>query len=310
MQEIPFKLTILGSNAALPNSKYISTSHILKVNNRNYLIDCGEGTQRRLRQNKISFSSFNHIFISHLHGDHYYGLFGLISTLDLLGRKKTLTIFSDSKLKKQIDTVFENTSFSFKLKFYSLNFEKEELIHENKALIVKSFPLKHRINTCGFVFREKERKLNIKKNIVVQYNLTIPDILKIKDGKDFTDENNNLIINSKLTLPPYQTRSYAFCSDTAYHEPILKSIKNIDLLYHEATFAKEDQHLANKTQHSTSIDAATIAKKANAKKLIIGHFSDRYKDKNIIVRDAQSIFENTYAAKDHAVFSVKLVRKQ
>ncbi|MEA2041224.1 MAG: ribonuclease Z [Bacteroidota bacterium] len=304
-----FELTILGSNAALPTSDSISSSQILRVNNRNYLIDCSEGTQKRLRENKISIASIDHIFISHLHGDHYYGIFGLISTFNLLGRRRKLTVFSHPVLKKQIELLFQNTTLTFDLEFINLNYSQETLLLEKKGLIVKSFPLKHRIETCGFLFYEKERKLNIRKNVVAKYELSVPDILKIKNGEDHKTAAGKLIKNELLTLKPYIPRSYAYCSDTAYHEAICDTVQNVNILYHEATFADEDQVLADKTLHSTASDAATIAKKSNAKQLIIGHFSERYKDKNKILGDAKKIFPNTISAKDHMKIIIPLERE-
>jgi ribonuclease Z len=305
-----FELTVLGSAAALPDSRQISTAQILKYKNKYFLFDCAEGTQIRLRQNKISFAAVDHIFISHLHGDHYYGIFGLIKSFELLGRKRALNIYAHKELEQQLDIVSEYKTAKFPIFFHALNPKGEDIILDKKSFYIKSFPLFHRIETCGFVFREKPKELNIRKESIQKYQLGVADILKIKKGNDFIDTGGNCIPNRLLTYPPYKTRSFAFCTDTAYHDPIAESIRNVDLLYHEATFSETDKELAAKTQHSTSVDAARTAKNAGAGKLLVGHISNRYPDAQIIVDEAKTIFENTFEAKDNSQHIVKLTREE
>ncbi len=303
---MPFEVTILGSNSALPTSNRYPTAQVLNVLGRFFLIDCGEGTQIQLRRNKIGFGKIKHIFISHLHGDHYFGLIGLISTLNLLGLKTDIHIYSASELKNllqpQID--FFRGEMSVNLIFHPLNFKKQQKIYEDKRVEVISFPVKHSIPTCGFLFRETHKPANIKKEMIENYNIPLNKIKDIKNGADFVADDGKVILNKQLTIPPSKPRSYAFCTDTAPHFPNLEIIKNVDLLYHEATFPESMKDFANKTFHSTTIDAGEMAKQANAKKLIIGHFSARYKDVSLFLEEAKTVFKNTVLAKDGKTYSI------
>lgn len=303
---MPFELTILGSNSALPTSDRYPTAQVLNILGRFFLIDCGEGTQIQLRRNKIGFSKIKHIFISHLHGDHYYGLIGLISTLNLLGLKSDIHIYSPSELKTllqpQLD--FIKGGMNINLIFHPLNFKKPQQIFADKRVEVFSFPLKHSISTCGFLFREVQKPANIKREAIQEYNIPIAKIKEIKAGADFVTSEGELIANEKLTNPPPHPRSYAFCTDTAFHLPVVDVIKDVDILYHEATFLESMRDFATKTLHSTTIDAANIAKSANAKKLIIGHFSARYNDIRLFEKEAKSVFENTEAAREGKTYKV------
>ncbi|MCK5168818.1 MAG: ribonuclease Z [Bacteroidales bacterium] len=307
-----FELTILGSSSAVPTSKRNLTAHVLNVHERFFLIDCGEGTQIQIRKNKIRFGKINHIFISHLHGDHIFGLFGLISTFNLLNRDKDLHIYShpelESILSRHIE-YFERT-ISFKIVYHHLKPKKNEIIYEDEKVIVETIPNKHRVPACGFKFTEKRHLRNLRKNVVEKYVIPISKIRSVQEGDDFINDNNEIITNEKLTLPPYNTRSYAYCTDTAYSEKIIPLIKDVDLLFHEATFGMDMKHLAKTTYHSTSEDAALIAKKANIGKLIIGHFSARYKDVGIIINEARKIFPNTLSAEDGEKHSIELTREK
>jgi ribonuclease Z len=273
---------------------------------RLFLIDCGEGTQIQLRRNKIAFSKIKHIFISHLHGDHYYGLIGLISTLNLLGLKSDIHIYAPSEIKNllqpQLD--FIKGGMIVNLIFHPLNFKKPQQIYSDKRVEVISFPLKHSISTCGFLFRELPKQANIKKELIGFYNIPVAKIKEIKNGADFVTPDGEVIPNEKLTNPPPKPDSYAFCTDTAFHEPITDVIKDVDLLYHEATFLESMRDFAEKTLHSTTIDAAKMAKLANAKKLLIGHFSARYNDITLFEKEARTVFENTEAAKEGKTYKI------
>ena len=303
-----FSLTILGSSSALPTSERYPTAQVLNILGRFFLIDCGEGTQIQLRRQKIGFGKIKHIFISHLHGDHYFGLIGLISTLNLLGLKTDIHIYSPSELKNllQPQLNFIKGEMKVNLIFHPLNFKKPQKIYTDKRVEVFSFPVKHSISTCGFIFKEIEKQANIKKEAIQEYKIPIAKIKDIKAGSNFTTDKGKIIPNVKLTTPPPQPRSYAFCTDTAYHEPIIETIKGVDLLYHEATFPEEMKDFAKKTLHSTATDAARIAKLANVKKLIIGHFSARYNDARIFENEARTVFENTVAAEEGKIYKVKL----
>lgn len=301
-----FELTILGSSSAIPTSERYPTAQVLNMLGRFFLIDCGEGTQIQIRRQKIGFGKITRIFISHLHGDHYYGLIGLISTFNLLGLKKDIHIYSPSQLKDiiqpQLD--FLKGDLQFDVIFHPLNFKKPQLIFEDKKVEVISFPLKHSINCCGFLFREKQKEANIKKECIEQYKIPIAQIRAIKQGADFVTTDGETIPNSVLTTPPPRPKSYAFCSDTAFYPPIADVIKGVDLLYHEATFTEELRDWADKTYHSTARDAAGMAKLANAGKLIIGHFSSRYKSIEPFLEEAYTIFPNTEAAVDGKTYIV------
>ncbi len=300
-----FCLTILGSSSALPTSKRFTTAQVLNVQEQFFLIDCGEGTQIQLRKNKIHILKINHIFISHLHGDHYFGLIGLLSTFQLYNRQNDLTIYSFGGLESLLNKQIQSLNITYKLIFKYLSNKSLEKIYENKRIVVKSIPLKHRISTCGFIFEEQKKELNIKKELIEVYNLSIKDIVRIKKGEDFILDDEKIIKNSELTLKPVKARSYAYCSDTMYTDEIIPYIKNIDLLFHEATFLEKHKELANKSKHSTAQQAANIAKKANVKKLLIGHFSSRYKNIELIENEAKIIFSNTIAVKDNDKFCVE-----
>ncbi len=303
-----FSVTILGSNSALPTSERYPTAQLLNVSERFFLIDCGEGTQIQLRKYKIKFSKINHIFISHLHGDHCFGLIGLISTFGLLGRKNDLLIFShphlETILQPQID--YFCSDLSFKVIFHAINPLANDVIYEDKNLIVSTIPLKHRVPTCGFLFKEKRGLNHIRRDMVDFYNIPVRLLPDIKNGNDFISPDGEIIANSRLTTPSSEPRSYAFCSDTAYLESIIPIIKGVDLLYHETTFLAADQKLARKTTHSTATDAALIAQKAEAGKLIIGHFSSRYYDLSIFKAEASEIFPLVEIATEGSVFSLPI----
>lgn len=302
-----FELTILGSSSALPTSERYPTAQVLNASGRFFLIDCGEGTQIQIRRQKIAFGKIRHIFISHLHGDHYYGLIGLISTFNLLGIKNDLHIYSPTQLREILQPQLNllKAGLQFNIIFHPLNFKKPELIFEDKVIEVISFPLKHSINCCGFLFREKTKERNIKKEYIQEFNIPIAQIRAIKQGADFETENGKIIPNEQLTTPPPPPVSYAFCSDTAFHPPVVETIKEVSTLYHEATFTEEMKEWAVKTYHSTALDAAKIAKMANAGKLIIGHFSSRYKTTEQFLKEAQSEFKNTETAVDGKKYSIK-----
>ncbi len=301
-----FSLTILGSNSAFPTSKRFPTAHVLNAHERFFLIDCGEGTQHQIRRNKIRFGKLNHIFISHLHGDHYFGIFGLVSTMAMLGRKTDLHIYGMPDLEKMLN--FQLKYFydplQFKIVFHSLQNKYKEILYSDKKITIESFPLKHRIPTCGFLFKEKKHEARLQKEMIDFYNIPVKDIVKIKQGADFTTGEGIKIPNKHLTYPPAKERSYAFCSDTIYSEDIVQYVENTDLLYHESTFMHDLADQANSASHSTSYQAGLIAKKANAHKLIIGHFSSRYKDVTPLVEEARSVFPNTYPAIEDEVFDV------
>ncbi|MFV8362269.1 ribonuclease Z [Flavobacterium sp. ZT3P35] len=298
------KLTILGCYAATPRTFTNPTSQILEIKNRIFLIDCAEGTQVQLRKNKIRFSKINHIFISHLHGDHFFGLIGLVSTFTLLNRTTDLHIYGPKGIQEiiKLQLRLSNSWPNYSLFFHELESNESEIIFEDQKVVVKTIPLKHRVYTNGFLFEEKigERKLNM--DAVQNYKIDICYYQNIKNGKDITLDNGKVIENAKLTFDPIPPKKYAFCSDTAYHEAILPIIKNVDVLYHEATFLQSEESLAKKTLHSTSKEAATIALKANVKQLILGHYSTRYENIDFFREEATAIFPEVVLADDGKIF--------
>ena len=298
------KLTILGCYAATPRTFTNPTSQILEIKNRIFLIDCAEGTQVQLRKNKIRFSKINHIFISHLHGDHFFGLIGLVSTFTLLNRTTDLHIYGPKGIQEiiKLQLRLSNSWPNYGLFFHELESNESEVIFEDEKVLVKTIPLKHRVYTNGFLFQEKigERKLNM--DAVQNHKIDVCYYQNIKNGKDITRDNGKVIENAELTFDPIAPKKYAFCSDTAYHEAILPIIKNVDVLYHEATFLQSEESLAKKTLHSTSKEAATIALKANVKQLILGHYSTRYENIDFFREEAAAIFSEVVLADDGKIF--------
>jgi|TARA_B110000285_G_scaffold189687_1_gene216497 ribonuclease Z len=293
------ELTILGCHSATPRVNAHPTAQYLEINSRHFLIDCGEGTQRQMRKYKVGFSKINHIFISHLHGDHFFGLIGLISTLGILNREKELHLFGPKGIKEVINLQlkYSKSYVKYDLIFHELNSKKSELIFEDEKVEVLTIPLHHRVYTNGFLFKEKEnsRKLNMSEIRKFQ-EIEICDYNNLKVGRDFTLTSGETIQNSLLTQDPKKPMSYAYCSDTSYKPDIVEIIKKSDLLYHESTFLSDKEDLATKTRHSTAKQAALIAKKADVKKLILGHYSSRYKDITLFKKEAEEIFSNVILA--------------
>ncbi len=298
------KLSILGCYSATPRTFNNPTSQVLEINNHLFLIDCGEGTQVQLRKNKIKFSRIKHIFISHLHGDHYFGLVGVISTFRLLTRETDLHIYGPKGLKEVITLQMKlsDSWTNYRLIFHELSSKSSELIFEDDKVEVHTIPLSHRIYTNGFLFKEKpgERKLDM--NAVKAADIDLAYFRKLKQGFDVENRDGVLIKNSSVTKPPNNPKSYAFCSDTAFDESIVPLIKNVDVLYHESTFQEKHEHLCEPTQHSSAKQAARIAKGANAGTLILGHYSTRYDGIEYFKTEAQEIFENTLLAEDGKTF--------
>lgn len=295
-----FSITILGSSSAVPTSTRFPSSQIVSHHYKLFLVDCGEGTQIQLRKNKIHFSKIDHIFISHLHGDHFFGLIGLISSFNLLGRKTDLNIYAPQEIKQilEIQLMVSNTQLHYQLYYHCLKFDSKNLLFENKNLEIFSFPLNHSIPTCGFLFKEKPNPRKIIKGILSKYNIPDSAFEGIKNGKDFITEQGDIIANKLLTNAGKPQKSYAYCSDTAYSENISDYIEDIDLLYHECSFMEDMRKIAESKLHSTTLDAARIANTVGAKQLIIGHFSARYKDLEPILNETKKVFDNTILASE------------
>ena len=300
------QLTILGCNAATPRKNAQTTAQLLEIKGQMVLIDCGEGTQIQLRKLGIKFARIQHIFISHLHGDHFYGLIGLISTFRLLGRTADLHIYGPKGIKEVITLQLKlaKSWTDYALHFHELEEKESRLIFDHEKFTVETLPLDHRVYTNGFLFREKVGKRKINADAVAKYAVDIADMENLKQGKDIQLNNGEWIENHHLTLNPDPPKSYAFCSDTAYALDLVDLLKGVDCLYHEATFLDIHQDLAQKTKHSTAAEAAQIASKAEVGQLILGHFSSRYPDLNAFIVQAQRHFQNVYLAEDGKGFTI------
>ncbi|OQA97087.1 MAG: Ribonuclease Z [Bacteroidetes bacterium ADurb.Bin217] len=297
-------LTILGSSSALPTSQRFPSAQVLQMLERFFLIDCGEGTQMQLRKANIPFSKIQAVFISHLHGDHYLGIFGVLSSFNLLGRKTPLKIFApkgfDKIVKYQLN--FLLAELNFPLLFFDLPLEPYHCIFSDKKIDVYAIQLQHRIATWGFYFKEKQKEYNVKKEAIELYKLTIPQIVAAKRGEDICIDNYRIIKNDEITLPPKELKSYAYISDTIYNPNVSKYLHHVTLLYHEATFLHALLSRAQETYHSTALQAGEFAAQCEAQKLLIGHFSARYSSIKELEIEAQSKFLNTKAVSDLDVY--------
>ena len=293
-----FQVTILGCGSAMPTTYRNPTSQLIEVNDKLFMIDCGEGTQLQMRKQKAKMSKLHSIFISHLHGDHVFGLPGLLSTLSLMGRKGELYIYAHQELELFLIpfTKYFGSQLTYKIKHIHIDPHHHTQIYENNSIKVSSFPLMHRIHTNGFVIEEKESPRHMIREMIDFYKIPFGKIKDIKSGADYITEDRKVIKNSSLTSAPIPPRKYAYCSDTAYAPSIVQYIKGVDVLYHEATFSELDIARAKQTNHSTAREAAEIAKQAEVKKLIIGHFSSRYKELDHLLLEAKLAFEHTELA--------------
>jgi ribonuclease Z len=302
-----FDVTILGSNGAIAAYDRFPSSQIVNYNSNLFLIDCGEGTQFRMNKFGIKRGRLDNIFISHLHGDHYFGLIGLLVSFNLNWRDHPLNIFGPPELEEIIQVQFKasQTRLRFDLNFHPVLADKAKIIFEDDSLTVETIILRHRLPTTGFLFKEKVHKRKIIASKIEQYNIPYEKIVDIKAGENFTDIKGNEIPNAELTADPPPTRSYAYCSDTIFTESYTEQIKRVGTLYHEATFADEHAERAQETFHSTSKQAAQIATQAHAGKLLIGHFSARYENLDILLAEARDIFSETYLAEEGKVFTIE-----
>lgn len=290
-----FNVTILGNGSAVPTSFQHPTSQIVTYGGKRFMIDCGEGTQMQMIKHQTGHKHINHIFISHLHGDHYFGLIGIINTFHLFGRKKPLHIYAPAALEEIINSqlAVSNTTLRYSLVFHVLEENEVKPLYEDKNLIISHFPLKHSIPAYGFVFREKTRERKIKKSFVSDYSPSIEQMHAIKTGSDFVLEDGLIIPNDKITDDPAAPRSYAYCSDTAYFKNVIPYISGVNLLYHEATFDNSQMDLAKEKFHSTAAQAALIASEAQVEKLLLGHFSARFRVRDHLLEEAKDVFPNT-----------------
>lgn len=301
-----FSILILGSSSAMATPQRDLSGQVVNINEKLILIDCSEGIQNRLRYYKIRTSRINHIFISHLHGDHFFGLIGLLSTMHLSGRTEPLKLYAPIELNEILDLQLRitDTQLRYDLDFYPVDTNVVKTICSEADFSVSTIPLKHRIDCCGFLFTEAPNPRKLKKEIALRENIPFKEINKIKGGENYTTPDGRLILNRELTIEGSKPRTYAYCSDTAYYEPIVDQVKGVSLLYHEATFGNDREENAKDKFHSTAAQAAKIASLAKVQQLLIGHFSTRYEDAIILLEQAQAVFPETIAAKDGLIIDI------
>ena len=308
-----FELTILGCGSAVPTLQRNSAAQVLNVLERYFLIDCGEGTQHQLRRFQVPYSKICHVFISHLHGDHFFGLMGLLSTFSLQGRRGELHVYADRRLEEIVETQLRlmNCKLGYPLRFHHLTREPAT-IYEDKVVTVSSFPLKHRYDApvCGFLFAEKERERTVRKDMAEAFAVPLAFMRRLKQGEDFVTPEGEVIANSRLTADPPAARSYAYMTDTLFRERFAEYVRGVDLLYHEATYGDEFADLAKATFHSTATQAARLARLAGAGRLLLGHFSSRYPDPSPLLEQARQVFPATELCRDGAVFDVPAGRRK
>ena len=296
-----FEINILGCGSALPTTRHFASSQVVNIREKLFMVDCGEGAQLQLRRSKLKFTRLNHIFISHLHGDHCFGLMGLISTFGLLGRTATLHIYAHKELERLLTPQLEFfcKGMSYDVEFHSIDPTQAKVIYDDRSVSVSTIPLQHRIPTCGFLFQEKKTPNHIIRDMIDFYQIPVFELNRIKNGADYITSDGIIVPNHRLTKPSYTPRSYAYCSDTSCLKDIIPQIQGVDVLFHEGTFAQCDTARAKETFHTTAAQAAEIASEAGAKQLVIGHFSARYEDENLLLKEAQAIYPNTLLAKEN-----------
>ena len=301
-----FNINILGCGSALPTTRHLATSQIVDLRDKLYIIDCGEGTQVQMRRMRVRFGRLAHIFISHLHGDHCFGLPGLISTLGMLGRTGELVVHGPKEVETYLRPVMDLfcRGMEFEVRFNPVDTRSHSLVMEDRSLSVYSIPLKHRIPTCGYLFAEKPKEAHIIREMTDFYQVPVRCMKDIKQGQDYVTPEGEVVPNSRLTRPAAPPKRYAFCSDTAYNRSIIPIIEGADLLYHEATFAECDLARAKETFHSTARQAAEIARDAHVKRLVIGHYSARYEDLSELHREAEAVFPGTILGNEGTVIPV------
>ena len=301
-----FELHILGCGSALPTTRHFATSQVVNLRDKLFMIDCGEGAQMQLRKSRLKFSRLNHIFISHLHGDHCFGLMGLISTFGLLGRTAELHIHSPKGLEELLTPMlnFFCHTLAYKVIFHEFDTRQTSVVYEDRSMTVTTIPLQHRIPCCGFLFAEKARPNHIIRDMVDFYKVPVYELNRIKNGSDYVTPEGEVIANTRLTRPSDPPRKYAYCSDTIFRPEIVEQLSGVDLLFHEATFAESELARAKETYHTTAAQAARIALEAGVHQLVIGHFSARYEDESILLKEASAVFPNTILAKENLCISL------
>ena len=302
----PFRVHILGCGSALPTMRHFASSQAVEIRGKQFMIDCGEGTQIQLRRSRIRFTKIGHVFISHLHGDHCFGLIGMISTFGMLGRTAPLHIFAPAALEPMLKAQMDMFCFGleYRVEFHPVDTTQQAVIYEDRSLTVETIPLEHRVPCCGFLFREKQSLPHIRRDMIDFYQIPVSQINHIKAGADWTDAEGNIVPNHRLVSPADRPRSYAYCSDTRYMPNLHKQLKDVDLLYHEATYSEDSINRAEQYFHSTAAQAAQVARDAHVGRLLIGHYSARYEREEVLLEEARKVFPPTSLTDENQVFDV------
>lgn len=302
----PFKVHILGCGSALPTLKHFPSAQVVEVRGKLFLVDCGEGTQIQLRRSHLRFTKISAVFISHLHGDHCFGLIGMLSTFGLLGRTAKLKIYGPAELGDILRNQMAQfcNDFDYEVEFCPVDTSRQEVIYEDRSLTIETIPLQHRVKCCGYLFREKTMLPHIRRDMADFYGIPVSRFDSIKAGADWTTEEGEVVPNERLTTPSEPPRSYAYCSDTRYMPELHKMLTGVTTLYHESTYGMDQQLLAEKYNHSTARQAAMVARDAGVQQLILGHYSSRYENEKILLDEAREVFENSRLSDEMAVFDV------
>ena len=302
----PFRVHILGCGSALPTLRHNASSQVVEVRGKFFMVDCGEGAQMQLRRTRIHFAKIQAIFISHLHGDHCFGLLGLLSTFGMLGRTNLLKVFAPAEYKDLFEQqlAFFMTGLEYKIEFVPVDTQRHEVVYDDHSLTVETIPLQHRISCCGYLFREKPTLPHIRRDMIDYYGIPVSQINNIKNGADWTTDEGDVIPNQLLVEAPEKPRSYAYCSDTRYVPNLYQEVMGVDILYHESTYTSENEDRAKLYYHSTARQAATIAQKAGVGKLLLGHYSARYNDEKVLLQEAREVFAESYLSDEGKVFDV------
>lgn len=302
----PFRVHILGCGSALPTLHHNASAQVVEIRGKLFLVDCGEGTQVQLRRSRLRFTKISAVFITHLHGDHCFGLIGMLSTFGLLGRTARLAIYApaalEDMLKQQMQLFCHD--FDYEVDFHAVDTSQQQVIYEDRSLTVESIPLEHRMPCCGYLFREKPSMPHIRRDMIDFYQIPTSQINNIKAGADWTSPDGEVVKNERLVEPADPTRSYAYCSDTRYIPTLPSRIKGVSTLYHESTYGEDNLLMAQKYYHSTARQAALVAREAGVGQLLLGHYSSRYEDEQVLLREAREVFENTHLTDENAVFDV------
>lgn len=302
----PFKIHILGCGSALPTLHHYASAQVVEMRGKQFMIDCGEGTQMQLRRSRIRFTKLSAVFITHLHGDHCFGLIGMISTFGLLGRTAKLDVYAPKELKHMLQEQMRMFchNFDYEVAFHAVDTRKQQVVYEDRSLTVESIPLEHRMPCCGYLFKEKATLPHIRRDMIDFYQIPVSQINNIKAGSDWITAEGETVPNSKLVEAADQPRSYAYCSDTRYIPTLHERIRGVTALYHESTYGEDNLLMAEKYYHSTARQAALVARDAGAGKLLLGHYSSRYEDENVLLNEAKQVFENSFLCDEQMVFEL------